>query len=67
MTDERTMRFARVIATALGDDFDYAFTSKSEWNAARGYKGGRYRDINEPMQSDYIGAAEAIIELDDPK
>lgn len=50
---------ARAIAKALGDDFDHAFADKAEWIAARGEKGGRFRDINEPFQGDYIAAAEA--------
>ena len=52
---------ARAIAVGLGDDFDNAFATKSEWNAARGEKGGRYRDINEPMQSDYEDAAHGAL------
>lgn len=54
---------ARVIAQALGDDFVHAFRSKSEWNRARGEKGGRYRDINEPMRDDYLEAAKAAIQF----
>lgn len=57
---------ARVIASALGDDFDHAFVNKSEWNRARGEKGGRYRDINEPMQDDYLAAADALLALFSP-
>lgn len=48
---------AHAIAQGLGDTFEHAFMSKSEWTAARGERGGRYRDINEPMQSDYMDAA----------
>lgn len=60
-------RLARAIATGLGDDFDHAFASKAEWIAARGEKGGRYRDINEPRQPDYLSAAEsALQELRNP-
>lgn len=62
MSDELLERAARVLADAMGDNFDHAFTSKSEWNAARGEKGGRYRDINEPMQHDYIDGVRAVIE-----
>ena len=54
-------RVARTIAEGLGDNFDHAFVSKPEWTAARGEKGGRYRDINEPMQPDYLDAARAVI------
>lgn len=57
---------ARVVASALGDDFDHAFVNKSEWNKARGEKGGRYRDINEPMQDDYLATADAILALFSP-
>jgi len=54
-------RVARTIAEGLGDNFDHAFVSKPEWIAARGEKGGRYRDVNEPMQPDYMDAARAVI------
>lgn len=54
-------RVARAIAAGLGDSFDSAFVNKSEWIAARGEKGGRYRDVNEPRQSDYMDAARAAI------
>jgi hypothetical protein len=54
-------RVARTIAEGLGDNFDHAFVSKPEWTAARGEKGGRYRDVNEPMQPDYMDAARALI------
>ena len=56
-------RIARAIADGLGCNFDHAFISKAEWNAARGEKGGRYRDINEPMQGDYMGASQAILPI----
>lgn len=52
---------ARVIAEELYDDFDNAFASKTEWAQARGEKGGRFRDINEPMQGDYLDAADAVL------
>lgn len=59
---EMIERVARKIATALGDDFDHAFKTKAEWIAARGEKGGRYRDINEPRQADYLEAARDALE-----
>lgn len=62
MTELRE-KVARAIAEALGDDLDDAFVNKSEWNAARGEKGGRYRDINEPMREDYLAAAHAVLNL----
>lgn len=54
-------RVARAIASNLGDDFDHAFASKSEWIKAQGHKGGRFRWSSEPMQGDYIEAARAAI------
>lgn len=52
---------ARSISAAHGDCFDSAFNNKREWVANRGEKGGRFRDINEPMQSDYLDMATAAI------
>jgi hypothetical protein len=62
MTTE-TMReaVARAIAKGLGDEFDNAFVSKVGWTAAQGQRGGRFRDINEPFQADYLDAADAAI------
>lgn len=60
MTDLAQL-IARTIARELGDDFDHAFISKSDWNAARGMSGDRFRDINEPFQGDYICAAAAVL------
>lgn len=60
---EAVPEVARVIASGLGDNYEHAFTNKSEWNRERGEKGGRYRDINEPMQPDYDDAAQAILQL----
>ena len=59
---EMIERVARAIAEQLGDNLDDAFANKSEWNAARGEKGGRIRDINEPFLGDYLDAARAAIE-----
>lgn len=50
---------ARVIASAMGDNYADAFKNKERWIAKRGMSGGRFRDINEPFQSDYLAAAEA--------
>jgi hypothetical protein len=52
---------ARAIADGLGDDYDHAFVSKTGWVAERGERGGRFRDINEPFQGDYIDAATAAL------
>lgn len=54
-------RLARVIAAGLGDELDHAFVNKGEWNRRSGEKGGRYRDINEPMLDDYLEAARAVL------
>ena len=54
-------RLARVIAAGLGDELDHAFVNKGEWNRRSGEKGGRYRDINEPMLDDYLDAARAVL------
>lgn len=54
---------ARAIAQGLGDCFDHAFASKGDWNAARGESGGRFRDINEPMQPDYLESARAALKV----
>ena len=62
MTDEqneRAARVAKVIAKAMGDNFADAFKNKQRWTAKRGMSGGRFRDINEPFQSDYLAAADA--------
>ena len=59
-TEEREA-VARAIATGLGDDFDHAHAHKFEWNATHGEKGGRFRDINEPMQPDYLDAADTAL------
>ncbi len=60
MTDEQVAEVARIIANALGDNFADAFKNKARWIAKRGMSGGRFRDVNEPYQSDYIAAALAV-------
>lgn len=59
MTDEHAMKVAKVIAKAMGDNFADAFKNKEQWIAKRGMSGGRFRDVNEPFQHDYLAAAEA--------
>lgn len=54
-------RVAREIAKANGDEFANAFKNKSRWIARRGMSGGRFRDVNEPFQSDYIDMACAAL------
>ena len=57
---------ARHVALGLGDDFDSAFESKAQWANERGMRGGRFRDINEPMRGDYLQAADAAIAIARP-
>lgn len=52
---------AIAIAKAMGDNFSNAFKNKERWIAKRGMSGGRFRDINEPMQCDYLAAAQAAL------
>ena len=52
---------AKIIASALGDNFADAFKNKQRWIAKRGMSGGRFRDINEPFQHDYLDAADAVL------
>jgi len=54
-------RVARTIANAMGDNFADAFKDKSRWIAKRGKSGGRFRDVNEPTQADYLAAAKAAL------
>lgn len=54
---------ARTIASAMGDNFSDAFKNKERWIAKRGMSGGRFRDVNEPFQADYLYAADAVIAL----
>lgn len=53
MSETMVERVARAIAGSNGDDFDAIPKNKSEWNRESGKFGGRFRDINEPMQGDY--------------
>lgn len=55
-------RVAWAIADQIGDGFDSAHRDKPHWIETRGESGGRYRDINEPRQSDYLDAARAALE-----
>jgi hypothetical protein len=54
-------KLARAIAIANGDNFDEAFKNKQHWVAERGESGGRYRDVNEPYQHDYIYMAQEAL------
>jgi len=57
---------AIAIAKAMGDNFSNAFKNKERWIAKRGMSGGRFRDINEPMQCDYLAAAQAALDTAAP-
>lgn len=52
---------AKKIARANGDEFANAFANKARWIAKRGMSGGRFRDVNEPFQHDYIDMATAAL------
>lgn len=54
-------KIARAIARENGDEFADAFKNKDRWVAKRGMSGGRFRDVNEPFQSDYLDMAKAAI------
>lgn len=54
-------RVARDIADALGDNFDYAFTSKADWITHRGEMPTGFRDVNQPYKGEYLAAAEAAL------
>jgi len=61
MTGLSIHMLAEAIASGLGDEFDHAHVDKPEWVATRGEKGGRFRDVNEPRQSDYLDTARAVL------
>lgn len=61
MTTPLIEAIARAIAEGLGDDFDHAHRDKPHWIETRGEAGGRYRDINEPRQPDFLDAAQAAL------
>jgi len=61
MGEGRRETLARIIASAMGDNYADAFKNKQRWIAKRGESGGRFRDVNEPYQSDYLDAADAAI------
>lgn len=50
---------ARGIADELGDDFDRAYESKSEWINDRG--GEPFRDVNMPFKGMYLAAADIAL------
>lgn len=54
-------RVARAIAEENGDAYDDLPLAKWHWTECRGVFAGRFRDVNEPMQSDYDAMANAAI------
>jgi len=52
---------AAIIANEMGDDLDTIPKNKADWLHNQGKFGSRFRDINEPMYNDYMGAAEAVL------
>ena len=52
---------ARAIAKTRGDDFDRVPVNKSDWTRGQGNFQGRFRDVNEPFQCDYVEMATAAI------
>lgn len=55
-------KVARAIAVRNGDDYDKIPKHKSDWTSNGGMFGGRFRDVNEPYQTDYDDMAEAALE-----
>ncbi|MEQ9634588.1 MAG: hypothetical protein RLW68_00740 [Devosia marina] len=55
-------KIARAIAGRNGDDYDKIPKHKSDWTANGGMFGGRFRDVNEPYQTDYDEMARAALE-----
>lgn len=55
-------RVARAIAKGFGEDFDYVVKNKRDWMDRMRTEKGFNRDINMPMQTDYIAMAEAALE-----
>ena len=63
LTEDQRLEVAKAIAEEQGDVFANAFKNKQRWIAKRGESGGRFRDINEPFQHDYLDAADAAFEV----
>jgi hypothetical protein len=55
-------KVARAIALRNGDQYDAIARDKPHWVEERGQFGGRFRDVNEPYQVDYLDMAEAALE-----
>lgn len=54
-------RVAMAIAKANGDAWEDTPIAKWHWIDQRGMFGGHPRDINQPMQSDYLAMADAAL------
>ena len=61
LTIEAIGRAARLLAELDGINFEAAPKNKQEWTRKGGMFGGRFRDVNEPMQTDFLEAAEAVL------
>lgn len=61
ITEEMVEAGARAAAAENGDDFDALPKSKADWTANHGQFGGRFRDVNEPRQGDYLDMARACL------
>ena len=59
---EMVERVARAIAERNGDNYDEIPKHKPDWTQSGGMFAGRFRDVNEPYQTDYEDMAEAAIE-----
>lgn len=61
--DELVEAVARNLARENGDDFDAIPADKQEWIAQRGQFGGRFRDVNEMKQNDYLCLANSALSV----
>ena len=51
---------AVIIADALGHSFEDAHRNKAHWIETGGMLGGRFRDVNDLRQDDFLDAAAAV-------
>lgn len=61
ITEEMVLAGAKAAARENGDDFDLIPKDKPDWLDKRGQFQGRYRDLNEPKQNDYIEMSRAAL------
>lgn len=65
MVETMIKRVAAAIARQNGDDYDSVPADKGDWTRKGGMFGGRFREVNEPYQTDYDEMARAAIEAMD--